>query len=94
MIQVRNVHQLKFGRIDQAVDLFRQLPQAAGHSEIRLHGMTYAAFVRSPHPHARIRSVDTAEALKLPGVVAVLTGKDLVEMCTGFRREMVGQFGR
>ncbi len=40
MIQVRNVHQLKFGRIDQAVDLFRQLPEASGHSEIRLHGMT------------------------------------------------------
>jgi len=40
MIQVRDVHQLKFGRIDQAVDLFRHLPQAAGHSEIRLHGMT------------------------------------------------------
>ena len=40
MIQVRNVHQLKFGRIDQAVELFRKLPQAAGHSEIRLHGMT------------------------------------------------------
>jgi len=40
MIQVRDVHQLKFGRIDQAVDLFRHLPQAAGHSEISLHGMT------------------------------------------------------
>src|SRR5579859_1217322 len=40
MIQVRNVNQLKFGRIDQAVELFRQLPGASGHSEIRLHGMT------------------------------------------------------
>ena len=40
MIQVRNVHQLKFGRIDQAVDLFRHLPRAGGHSEITLHGMT------------------------------------------------------
>jgi hypothetical protein len=40
MIQVRNVHQLKFGRIDQAVELFRQLPQMAGPADIRLHGMT------------------------------------------------------
>jgi hypothetical protein len=40
MIQVRNVHQLKFGRIDQAVDLFRHLPQVAGKEEFRLHGMT------------------------------------------------------
>ncbi|MGH6701952.1 MAG: xanthine dehydrogenase family protein molybdopterin-binding subunit, partial [Bradyrhizobium sp.] len=47
--------------------------------DIRLHGMTYAAFVRSPHPHAKVRGVDTAAALKLPGVVAVLTGKELVE---------------
>jgi len=36
----------------------------------------YACFVRSPHAHARIRSVSTDEARKAPGVVAVLTGKD------------------
>ncbi|MGH6764445.1 MAG: xanthine dehydrogenase family protein molybdopterin-binding subunit, partial [Bradyrhizobium sp.] len=47
--------------------------------DIRLHGMTYAAFVRSPHPNAKVKSVNTAAALKLPGVVAVLTGKELVE---------------
>ena len=40
MIQVRNVHQLKFGRIDQAVELFRNLPRVAGKDEFRLHGMT------------------------------------------------------
>ena len=40
-------------------------------------GQTYAAFVRSPHAHARIRGVDTAPALAVPGVVAVLTGADL-----------------
>jgi aerobic carbon-monoxide dehydrogenase large subunit len=36
----------------------------------------YAAFVRSPHPHARIRSIDTAATAKLPGVIAVFTAKD------------------
>ncbi|MCK0198815.1 xanthine dehydrogenase family protein molybdopterin-binding subunit [Ancylobacter sp. 6x-1] len=39
----------------------------------------HAYFLRSPHAHARIRSIDTAEALAMPGVVAILTGKELAE---------------
>jgi carbon-monoxide dehydrogenase large subunit len=39
-------------------------------------GLTHAVFVRSPHAHARIRSIDTRAALAAPGVVAVLTGAD------------------
>ena len=34
-------------------------------------------FLRSPHPHARIAAIDVAAARALPGVVAILTGKDL-----------------
>src|SRR6266545_2695185 len=45
--------------------------------DLKLPGMTYAAFVRSPHAHAKIRKIDTAKALKYPGVVAVFTGKDM-----------------
>ncbi len=45
--------------------------------DLKLPGMTYAAFVRSPHAHAGIRKIDTARALKHPGVVAVFTGKDM-----------------
>src|SRR2546421_796699 len=45
--------------------------------DVKLPGMTYAAFVRSPHAHARIRRIDTSGALKHPGVVAVFTGKDM-----------------
>src|SRR4030095_6171534 len=45
--------------------------------DVRLPGMTYAAFVPSPHAHARIRRIDTAAAAKHPGVVAVFTGKDM-----------------
>ena len=41
------------------------------------HGVLFAAFLRSPHAHARIRSIDTQPALALPGVVAVLTAADL-----------------
>ena len=40
-------------------------------------GMLHAAAVASPHTSARIRSIDTTEALKVPGVRAVLTGEDL-----------------
>jgi len=45
--------------------------------DLRLPGMTYAAFVRSPHSHARIGAIDTAKAKAYPGVVAVFTGKDM-----------------
>ena len=45
--------------------------------DVKLPGMTYAAFVRSPHAHARIRSIDVGKAKAHPGVVAVFTGKDM-----------------
>src|SRR5438309_2148238 len=45
--------------------------------DVKLPGTTYASFVRSPHAHARIRGIDSSAARKLPGVVAVYTGKDL-----------------
>jgi aerobic carbon-monoxide dehydrogenase large subunit len=47
--------------------------------DIRLHGMTYAHFIRSPHAHAKVKSIDSSEAMKMEGVVAVLTGKELVD---------------
>ncbi len=45
--------------------------------DLKIPGMTYAAFVRSPHAHARIRRIDTAAAKAHPGVVAVFTGSDM-----------------
>jgi aerobic carbon-monoxide dehydrogenase large subunit len=41
-----------------------------------LHRQTWCVFVRSPHAHARIRSIDTAAAKEAPGVVAIYTGTD------------------
>jgi carbon-monoxide dehydrogenase large subunit len=41
--------------------------------------MLHAAFLRSPHPHARIGEVDTSAAIAIAGVRAVLTGADLPE---------------
>src|SRR5580700_4912915 len=43
-----------------------------------LPGQVYAVMVRSPHAHARIRSIATDEAKAVPGVLAVLTGADCV----------------
>jgi aerobic-type carbon monoxide dehydrogenase small subunit (CoxS/CutS family) len=45
--------------------------------DIQLPRMIYGALVRSPHPHARIASIDTSEAENLPEVEAVVTGRDL-----------------
>lgn len=45
--------------------------------DIRLPGMLHAAFVRSPHAHARVRRIDTALAGAVPGVHAVLTAHEL-----------------
>lgn len=45
--------------------------------DIVLPRMLFAKILRSPEPHARILSIDTSKALALPGVFAVITGKDL-----------------
>lgn len=45
--------------------------------DLRLPGMAYAAFLRSPYAHARIRRIDASRARALPGVLAVFTGADL-----------------
>jgi len=45
--------------------------------DINRPGQLHAVLVRSPHPHARIRGIDTAAAQAAPGVAAVFTGADL-----------------
>ena len=46
-------------------------------SDLRMEGMLHGATVRSPHPHARVRSVDVGAALAIPGVRAALTHEDV-----------------
>src|SRR3989440_2695665 len=45
--------------------------------DIMLPRTLYGRLLRSPHPHARILSIDIRQALELPGVLAVITGEDL-----------------
>ena len=48
-------------------------------ADLNLPGMLYGKVLRSPHAHARIKSIDTSRAVALPGVRAVITGADIVE---------------
>src|SRR6202162_2687116 len=45
--------------------------------DLKLPGMLYGDFTRSPHAHARIKKIDTTKAKTIPGVLAVLTAADL-----------------
>src|ERR1700730_642293 len=51
-------------------------------SDVTLPRMAHVAFVRSPHAHARIKHIATAEAKKAPGVIAVVTGAELAKVIT------------
>ena len=53
--------------------------------DIEIPGALHACFVRSPHPHARIKSIRTDAARKSAGVVAVYTGADLAQWTTPLR---------
>src|SRR5438309_200434 len=51
-------------------------------SDVVLPRMAHVAFVRSPHAHARIMSIDTVAAKQAPGVIAVVTGPELAKVIT------------
>ena len=53
--------------------------RAAFAADTNMPGMIWGKILRSPHPHARIKSIDTSKAEKLPGVKAVVTARDIVD---------------
>ena len=62
--------------------------------DLSVANMTEAAVVRSPHAHARIVSIDTSRARALPGVIAVVTGKEMAETtgpCASFASPPITQ---
>ncbi len=65
------------GRHRKVDGMLKATGQALYADDLQLPRMLHAKLLRSPHPHARIRSIDFSAALKLPGVVAVLEGKEL-----------------
>ena len=52
-------------------------------ADLNLPGMLHGKVLRSPHAHARIKSIDTTAALAVPGVKAIVTGKDFPEIEKG-----------
>jgi len=60
-------------------------------ADIQLSGLIHGAVLRSPHAHARILSIDTSEALAVPGIRAVITAADLPEPGTSV--EELGEGG-
>ena len=61
------------------------------YSVLALPNMAHAKIVRSPHAHARITKIDTSEALKLPGVLAVVTHAAFPKLQAKFA--MMGEAG-
>ncbi len=53
--------------------------------DVIVPGALHAHFVRSPHAHANIRSIDIEQARQAPGVVVVVTGRELAEWTTPLR---------
>jgi len=51
-------------------------------SDIELPRMAHVVFLRSPHAHAKIVGIDAAAAKRMPGVIAVVTGKELADVVT------------
>ncbi len=65
------------GRSVSRVDALEKVTGRAVYSvDVLLPGMLYGATLRSPLPHARIMEIDISRARKVPGVRAVVTGKD------------------
>jgi xanthine dehydrogenase D subunit len=74
-------HAVVTGRVGEAVTRPDAMLKVKGDfpysSDLRVEGMLWGATVRSPHPYARIVSIDASEALASPGVRAVLTHEDV-----------------
>ena len=58
--------------------------------DIKMPGMLFGDFVRSPYGHARIKSINTEKALALPGVIAVLTAEDLKPLSLHYMPTLAG----
>jgi aerobic carbon-monoxide dehydrogenase large subunit len=56
--------------------------------DILLPRLAHVAFLRSPMPHARIGTIDSTEAASMPGIIRVLTGKDMEAICQPLRPEL------
>jgi CO/xanthine dehydrogenase Mo-binding subunit len=73
MSQTRAVIGTPVGRIEGPAKVTGATAYAG---DVSLPGMLWGLILRSPYPHARIRSIDASAARRVPGVLAVISGKD------------------
>ncbi len=72
---------MTIGKPIPKIDSYAKVTGAARYADdLKLPRMAFGRILRSPHPHARIRRLDTARTRALPGVLDVITGQDLPRM--------------
>ena len=80
---------MSYGKIGQPLGRVEGPTKVTGEAkytaDVLLPGMIWGKVLRSPLPHAKIVSIDTREAEKMPGILAVLTAKDLPDLLIGRR---------
>lgn len=78
---------MSYGKIGQPLGRIEGPAKVTGEAkytaDVLLPGMIWGKVLRSPLPHAKIVSIDTQEAEQMPGILAVLTAKDLPDLLTG-----------
>ena len=83
---------MKFG-VGQPVRRFEDLRLLTGRGryqdDLTIHRQSWTVFIRSPHAHARIVSIDTVAALASPGVLAIYTGTDYAADGLGMPKAMM-----
>jgi len=57
-------------------------------ADVQLAGLVFGRYLRSPHAHAKIKRIDTSAAERMPGVVAVVTGRDFPNL-----RDKIAELG-
>ena len=78
---------MSYGKIGQPLGRVEGPAKVTGEAQytadVLLPGMIWGKVLRSPLPHAKIVSIDSREAEQMPGILAVLTAKDLPDLLTG-----------
>src|ERR1051326_2120616 len=81
VLRIPSTRELVLGRVGETVKRADGVPKTTGEfayaSDLSAAGMLWGHTLRSPHPHARIRSIDISAALTMAGVHAVLTHADV-----------------
>ncbi len=83
----------QIGRSYQRKDAVAKVRGEAMYADdMKFNRLAHGKFVRSPYPHAIVKNIDTSRAASLPGVLAVITGKDIPQVEFGSMPGMVDEW--